>query len=125
MNKSKDVDAYIARFGKEHQVLMKEIRALIRSIAPLGEEVLSYHMPAYKYHGMLVYFGAHTNHVGLYPMPSAITRFKKELASYQTSKSTVQFPLGAALPKKLITQIIEFRIKENVAKAAAKKKPRV
>ena len=36
-------------------------------------------MPAFKYHGILVYFAACKNHIGFYPTASGIANFKDEL----------------------------------------------
>ncbi len=111
------VDEYISGQSKEAQVLLKQLRSIIVKTAPKANEVLSYHMPAYKYHGMLLYFAAHKNHVGLYPMPSALKQFQKELVGYKTSKSTIQFPLDKKLPVMLIKKIVKFRVRENEIKS--------
>jgi uncharacterized protein YdhG (YjbR/CyaY superfamily) len=121
MKKVTTVEEYIASFPKDTQKMLKQMRVIIKKSAPKADEVLSYHMPAYKYHGMVAYFAGHTNHVGLYPMPSAVGKFKKELMKYKTSKSTAQFPIGKPLPVALITKIIKFRVKENLAKMQTKK----
>jgi uncharacterized protein YdhG (YjbR/CyaY superfamily) len=113
----KDVDGYIKEFPKEEQMMLNKMRSIIRKVAPKAEEVMSYNMPAYKYHGMLVYFAANKNHIGLYPMPSAVIKFKKELSKYKTAKSTIQFPTGEKLPVSLITKIIKFRASENLKKS--------
>lgn len=112
--KQKDVDGYIKEFPNEVKIMLKQLRSIIKKSAPKAEEVISYSMPAYKYHGMLVYFAANKNHIGLYPMPSAIIKFKKELSKYKTAKSTVQFPIGEKLPLGLIAKIIKFRVIENL-----------
>jgi uncharacterized protein YdhG (YjbR/CyaY superfamily) len=48
--------------------------------------------------------------------------FKKELANYKTSKGAIQFPIDKAIPLKLIKDIVEFRINENLEKAERKLK---
>lgn len=123
-NKPDNVDMYINGFSTNIQKLLKQLRAIIVKAAPEAEEVLSYHMPAYKYHGTLLYIAAHTHHIGFYPMPSAIKFFKEELSVYKTAKGSVQFPLDKPLPVKLITRIVIFRMKENLVKAEMKIKPR-
>ena len=117
-----NVDEYIADQPHSTQKMLKQMRAAIRKSAPDAEEVLSYHMPAYKYHGMLTYFAAHTHHIGLYPMPSAILQFEKELSPYKTAKGSIQFLLNQPLPIKLIEKIIRFRTRENLEKADLKQK---
>ncbi|MEK7095377.1 MAG: DUF1801 domain-containing protein [Patescibacteria group bacterium] len=122
MKKVKTVDEYIASYPKDVQKLLKQMRAVIKKSAPDAQEVLSYHMPAYKYHGMLVYFASHKNHIGLYPMPSAVVKFQKEMAKYipPKTKSTLQFPLGKPLPASLIAKVVKWRAKENLAKSKKK-----
>jgi uncharacterized protein YdhG (YjbR/CyaY superfamily) len=77
-------------------------------------------MPAFTYHGMLIYFAAHTNHIGLYPFTTAIEAFREELSDYKTSKGSIQFPHNKSLPSDLITQIVIFRVEENRIKAEMK-----
>ena len=117
-----NVDAYIAGFPKDIQKLLKQVRAAIRKAAPDAEEVISYNMPAYKYHGVLLYFSGYTNHIGFYPMPSTIERFKKEIASYKHAKGSVQFPIDKPIPTDLITKMVTFRCGINLEKAAIKSK---
>lgn len=110
------VENYILSFPEEIQILLEQLRTIIRKSAPDAEEVISYHMPAYKLNGMLVYFAAHTNHIGFYPTPSGIEAFADDLKAYKTSKGAIQFPLGKPLPVKLIEKIVLFRVKENLNK---------
>lgn len=113
---SSGVDAYIKSFPKDVALKLQSIRGVVRKNAKDAEEVLSYHMPAYKLNGMLVYFAAFKNHIGFYPFSSAIKAFKKDLVKYKTSKGTVQFPFDHSLPLPLIRKIILFRVKENLKK---------
>ena len=117
-----NVDEYIALFSKDTQKLLKQLRTAIRKAAPQAEETISYQMPAYNLYGKVVYFAAYEKHIGFYPMPSAIENFKKELAGYNTSKGTVQFPLDKPLPLSLIAKITAFRVKENLQAAETKRK---
>ena len=120
MQKPIDTDAYIAGYPKETQRSLKQLRATIKKAAPQAEEIISYGMPAYKWNGMLVYFAAYEKHIGFYPGSSGIAAFKKELASYKTSKGTVQFPVEEPVPLPLIARIVKFRLKENQEKALLK-----
>ena len=78
-------------------------------------------MPSFTLNGLLLYFAGHTNHIGLYPYPSAIEAFKEELSKYHTAKGSIQFPNNEPLPMSLITRIIEFRVKEKQGNALAKR----
>ena len=120
MNTASTVNEYISAFPPKTQKLLKQLRTTIRKAAHHAEEVLRWGMPAYKLNGMLVYFAGYQNHIGLYPMPAAITRFKEQLVEYKTRKSTVQFPLDKQLPLELITNIVNFRVKENLEKEAVR-----
>lgn len=114
MTKAKDIDEYIAAYPEEVQERLEQLRAIIKKATPKAIEVISYGMPAFKLNGMLVWFGAHTKHIGFYPRASGIEVFKKELAAYKNAKGSVQFPLDKPLPVALITKIVKFRVKENL-----------
>ena len=116
------VDEYIATFPKEVKLLLQQMRATIKAAAPKAEELISYGMPAYKLNGMLVYFAGYEKHIGFYATPTGHKAFEKELSKYKQGKGSVQFPIDQALPLTLITKIVKFRVKENVEKAALKKK---
>ena len=116
------VEDYLSSFPSTVKTLLEKVRKTITTAAPDAEEVLSYHMPAYKYYGMLVYFAAHKNHIGFYPFTSAVEAFKKELSAYEGAKGSVKFPIGKPLPLSLITKIVKFRVKENLEKAKTKTK---
>ncbi len=112
----KTIDEYIQLFSKETQVVLEEIRQTIKQEAPEAIEVISYKMPAFKYHGMLVYFAAYKNHIGFYALPSGNKEFVKELSGYKTGKGSVQFPLDKPMPLALIRKIVKFRVLENLSK---------
>jgi uncharacterized protein YdhG (YjbR/CyaY superfamily) len=115
MTKPTNIDEYTISFPKEIQKILEQLRATVKEAAPQAEEVISYGLPAFRFNGMLVWFGAHTNHIGLYPRASAIEAFKKELSDYKSAKGSVQFPLHEPLPLELITKIVKFRVVENLA----------
>ena len=121
-NAPENIDDYIAGFPKETQAILKKIRLTIRKAAPDAEETIGYQIPTFKLKGNLVHFAAFKNHIGFYPAPTGIEKFKKELAIYQGGKGTLQFPLDQPMPYNLISKVVKFRVKENLAKAAAKTK---
>ena len=118
----KDIDGYIAEQPEEVQPILEKLRQTIKKAAPKAEEVISYQMPAFKYHGILVYFAANKNHIGFYPTGSGIEAFKEELVEYAGGKGTAKFPIGKPLPWKLIAQIVKYRVAQNLEKAKAKKR---
>ena len=52
------IDGYISQFPAEVQAVLRDVRAAIRRAAPEAAETISYRMPAFKQHGILVYFAA-------------------------------------------------------------------
>jgi uncharacterized protein YdhG (YjbR/CyaY superfamily) len=118
--KFKTVDGYLSAFPAKTNKVLKELRRTIQESAPQAEEVISYNMPAFKFHGMLVFYAAYDNHIGFYPTPSGIEAFKKELSAYEGAKGSVQFPLDKPMPLALIRKIVKFRVEENLKNAKAK-----
>ena len=119
------IDEYIKTFPKATQKILEEIRATIRAAAPDAQEKISYQMPTFFLHGNLVHFAAFKNHIGFYPVPTGIAKFKKELSVYEQGKGSVQFPLDKPMPLDLITRIVKFRVNENLARAKVKAKVKV
>jgi uncharacterized protein YdhG (YjbR/CyaY superfamily) len=111
------IDEYIARFPPETQMVLAEVRALVKAAAPGATECISYAIPTFDLNGRhLVHFAGYARHIGLYPIPSGIEAFKEELKPYKQGKGSVQFPLGQPLPKDLIRRIVEFWVRENTGK---------
>ena len=118
------IDEYITDYPPDVQKILRKIRMTIRKAAPDAEETISYRMPTFTLNGNLVHFAAFKKHIGFYPVPTGIEAFKKELAVYVGGKGSVQFPLDQPMPYGLISRIVKFRVKENLAKAGAKRKKR-
>lgn len=117
-----DIDGYISQFPDEVQAVLKKLRETIRNAAPDAKEVISYQMPAFKQHGILVYFAAWKKHIGLYPPISGDKAIEKAVAPYAGPKGNLQFPLDEPLPDTLIERIVKLRVKQDTEKAAKKKK---
>ena len=117
------IDAYIAGFPRAVQTILQKIRKSIRAAAPQAEEKISYQIPSFTLNGRyLIYFAAWKKHVALYPAPRGHEKFKALLAPYAGGKGTVKFPLDQPVPYGLITKIVKFKVKENLARALVKKK---
>jgi uncharacterized protein YdhG (YjbR/CyaY superfamily) len=120
----KDIDEYIAGFPEDVQEILEEIRTTIRKAAPGAEETIKYHMPTFTLHGNLIHFAAYKNHIGLYPAPRGVEKFKDALSAYEGARSTVRFPLDKPIPFGLISKIVKFRVKKNLERAEGKRKRR-
>lgn len=117
-----DVDNYIARFEPNIKNILERVRTTIRAAAPEASERISYRMPAFEQHGILVYFAAWRNHIGLYPPIKGDAAIEKAIARYAGPKGNLQFPLDEPIPYKLITRIVKLRAKQNLAKLTAKRR---
>jgi uncharacterized protein YdhG (YjbR/CyaY superfamily) len=119
---TKSMDSYISRFPKEVQKILERVRSTIREAAPDAGETINYGIPTFTLKGNLVHFAAFKNHIGFYPAPSGIEKFKNELSVYEGAKGSVQFPLDQPIPLDLISRITKFRVKENLERAESKSK---
>jgi uncharacterized protein YdhG (YjbR/CyaY superfamily) len=120
--KSPKVDAYIAGFSPAVRARLRKVRATIRANAPRAQEVISYRIPAYRLHGMLVYFAGFKSHIGLYPPVRGNAALEKAVARYAGPKGNLKFSHQRPLPLGLIARIVRHKVRQDGAKAAAKKK---
>ena len=117
-----NIDGYISKFPADVQAVLAQVRATINHAAPDAKEVISYMMPAFKQHGILVYFAAWAKHIGMYPPISGDKTLEKAIARYAGPKGNLQFPLDEPIPYDLIERIVKLRVEQDSAKAAAKRK---
>lgn len=116
----KNIDEYIAACVPDVQEILQKVRMTIRQAAPDAVEKISYAMPCFAQQGYLVYFAAWKNHIGFYP-PIKDEKLKRETEMYAGEKGNLMFPLDRPIPYDLISKIVKFRVKENLAKAVTKK----
>jgi uncharacterized protein YdhG (YjbR/CyaY superfamily) len=110
------IDEYIALRPPKVQAILQKIRRTIRKAAPGAEEVISYRMPAFKLNGIIVYFAAFTNHIGLFPPVRGDAKLVKAIDPYAGPKGNLRFPLDQPIPYGLIEKIAKLRVKQNMAK---------
>ncbi|MFV8376604.1 iron chaperone [Flavobacterium sp. LB1P71] len=126
MNKSTDtnsiaIDKYLESLPEQQRIVLKKLRQTIKEIVPEAQEVISYQMPAYKYHGMLVGFAAFKNHCSFFPWNSkTVEQFKEELNDFSVSKGTIRFTPEKPIPDALLKKIIEARVNDNLSKSKKK-----
>lgn len=121
---AKTIDEFIANSPSEVQGILKRIRATVQKAAPGAEETINYGIPTFTLKGNLVHFAGFASHIGFYPTPAGIEKFKKELSPYETAKGSVKFPLDQPIPYDLIEKIVKFRVKENLEQAEKKARKR-
>lgn len=111
--KPTSIEEYINAASPGVQERLWQLHECIAAAAPGAIQSLKWSMPAYSYQKILVTFAVFKNHIGLYPMPSAVKAFARELTKYKTGEGSIQFPLDKALPLPLIRKIVRFRVKES------------
>jgi uncharacterized protein YdhG (YjbR/CyaY superfamily) len=121
--KFQTVDEYVSTFPAPVRETLEKIRHTIKKAAPDAEEVISYQMPAYKYHGMLIYFAGFKQHYSLFiPQPSKVYEsFKDELSAYEIHKSTIRFPGDKPFPLELLSKITQLLVKNKLENLKKKK----
>lgn len=113
-------DEYLASVPGDMRAALQTLRKAIRAAAPDAEEVISYQMPAFRRHGILVYYAAFRDHCSLFVGGEARAKFARELKAYAGGKGTIQFTPQRPLPASLVRRIVKARVAENEARAAAK-----
>ena len=117
------VEKYLADVPDDKRMALEKLRNIIGFVIPKAEEYISYGMPTFKYYGPLVSYAAFKEHCSLFPWNATLVKkFAEELKPFKTSKGTIQFTVDKPLPVSLVKKLIKERMKENEARALAKKK---
>ncbi len=122
--KPKDIDTYISQFPADVQAILEKVRTTIRRAAPEAEETISYQMPAFRQHGILVYFAAWKNTSDCTRRSPVTRHWRKRSHGTLGRRAISSFPLDEPIPYDLIERIVKLRVKQDSAKAAAKRKRR-
>jgi uncharacterized protein YdhG (YjbR/CyaY superfamily) len=107
------IDAYIASQPPKLRAILRRIRSTIRKAAPNAVEKISYRMPAFFQNGVLIYYAAFKNHIGVYPPVHGDAKLMKAIAKYQGPKGNLRFPLDQPMPYELVSRIVKARLREN------------
>ena len=114
---AKNVDEYLAAAPEEVRPVLAKLRKTIRAAAPMAEEVISYQIPTYRYHGPLVHFAAFKSHCSFFGVSKPVMdRFSSELKPWDTSGTTIHFSAKNPLPASLVKKIVKARVEENEAR---------
>ena|SRR5687767_800685 len=113
------VDEYIDAAPEQAQEKLREIRAILKKVAPNATEAIKWGSPVFEEKRILFAYTAHKLHLNFMPTRTTLDVFKNELAGYVIGKDTIQFPYDKPLPKKLIEKIAAYRatdVRENDAR---------
>src|SRR5258707_14215421 len=92
---------YIRAAPREGQPHLREVYAILKSVAPQAEEAIKWGTPFFVEPRFLFAFSAHKAHCNFAPTPAALEAFRKELADHKTTKNFLQVPYDKPLPEKL------------------------
>ena len=121
---AKYVDNYIELQPENVRIILAELRQTIKLAVPEAEELISYRMPAFRFHGMLVWYAAFKNHFSIFIRPHILSVFKEELRPFELSKSksAIKIPLNEPVPIQLLTKIVKYGAKVNLENGQLKTK---
>ena len=112
------VEEYIDAAPAAARKHLRELRALLREVAPEAKEALKWGSPVLEEKRILFAYAAFRTHLNFMPTPSAMKAFEKELTEHATGKGSVQLPYDQPLPRTLIRRIAAFRLEEAREKDA-------
>ena len=121
MTKSPAVDAYIARFPPAVRARLAKVRRVVRAAAPKATEGVSYRIPAYRQHNIIVYFAGFQKHISVFPPVRGNALLQKAVAKYANPKGNLRFPHDAPLPLPLIARVARHQARQDAARWTARK----
>jgi uncharacterized protein YdhG (YjbR/CyaY superfamily) len=109
-----EIDAYLAGLDEPKRVTLEALRKSILEVVPDAEQGLSYGMPAFKVRGKTVAgFAAFTAHLSYLPHSgSVLAELGDQVSGYETSKGSLKFAIDKPLPKRLVKQLVQTRMRE-------------
>ena len=116
MPKFVTIDDYIIAQPAQNALRLKELRNAILEAVPEAAETFNYGVPAFALvknskRDQQIMIAGFKNHVGMYPHPTVIEKFEKELTTFKQGKGSIQFPLDKPIPKTLIVRMVKYRKK--------------
>ncbi|WP_339902161.1 DUF1801 domain-containing protein [uncultured Cyclobacterium sp.] len=113
-SKPKTVDEFIQISPTESQKLMLQLKKLIEATVPDAIGGISWNVPIYKFHGILVGFSLAKRHVsvGIDTLPENVRKSLEE-KGYKTGKKTIQIKFDQKIPTREIKQLIIEQAKLN------------
>lgn len=120
---AKDIDSYIEMHPDNVKVILHQIRQTIIEAVPEAEELISYQMPAFRFHGILVWFAAFNKHYSIFIRRNVLQRFYEELKPYELTRSgaAIKIPVGKEVPAQLLTKILIAAAEANLETEKLKK----
>lgn len=110
------VDAYLAEVPVERLPALKNLRALIRKIAPTAQEKIMHGMPCYTL-GEEIFcgFASQKHYMALYVCDDTVDKYRGQLAKLNCGKGCIRFRKWENLPLDAIEAILSDTAKLRLA----------
>jgi uncharacterized protein YdhG (YjbR/CyaY superfamily) len=110
----KDVEKYLSAVPEPQQSTLRALRATIMELLPLGEDAMSYGVPAVVVNGKAIAgYASAKNHCSYFPHSGQIIEdLLSDLAQYDCGKGTLRFSIDKPLPKTLVKKLIRARLSQ-------------
>ena len=109
--KSASVDDYFKTAPPESIKALTQVRKTLKQHLPKhAVEVISYGIPAFKWHKTPLYYAGWKTHISIYPIPRGNAAFQKKIEPYKAGKGTLKFLLNEPLPLDFIATIVKTRV---------------
>lgn len=109
-----EIEAYFEAQPDHIKAILEKIRQAIKEAVPQATELISYQMPAFKFHGMVAWYAPFKRHYSLFIRPQFIEVFKDDLKQYEKSKGGIRFPMDQPVPVELVAKIAAYIAKVNI-----------
>jgi len=101
---------YISAAPSEAQPHLRQLYAILKSVAPKAEEAIKWGAPFFIDPRFVFAFSAHKAHCNFAPTPAALEAFHEELKNHKTTKNYLQLPYSKPIPEDLVRKIAEYRL---------------
>lgn len=102
------IGSYISACDPTIATRLMQIRELVKKELPEVEEIYSYNMPGFRYHGKLLWYAPAKHHVGVYVIPRLLDPFRERLSDYGMTKSAIQIRHEQEIPVDVIRDIVRL-----------------
>ena len=110
---------YIEAAPSAGQPHLRQIYAILKSVAPQAQEAIKWGNPFFVEPRFLFAFSAHKAHLSFAPIAAALSAFRTELEGHRTTANFLQIPYDQPLPEDLVRRIAEHCVRAVAAREDA------
>jgi len=110
----KAVDDFLAALPEPQRTTLQELRTMLKTILPDGEEKIHYGVPAIQIDGKSIAgYASAKKHCSYFPHSGALLEpLADSLTKYNYSKGTLHFPIDKCLPITLVRKLVKARLQQ-------------